>query len=172
MSKMTDEQIIKALECCIKLNAEPRNWEICKKDCPYKFNCCDKEKGIYFEKDVLDLINRQQAENKELKTDKIIAERKEKDARDLYKDVVIQLQEQNTEIERLNSCVKSEDEVRAIANATIQAGIKIIKAEVIKEFAEKYEKVLLSMLTTATLEKKEIIYSCLDTLEEMVGKER
>lgn len=79
---------------------------------------------------------------------------------------------QEIEIDRLNSCVKSEDEVRAIANATIQAGIKIIKATAIKEFVEKYEKVLLSMLTTATLEKREVIYSCLDTLEEMVGKER
>lgn len=47
------------------------------------------------------------------------------------------LKERQTEIERLNSCVKSEDEVRAIANATIQAGIKIIKAEAIKEFAER-----------------------------------
>ena len=46
-----------------------------------------------------------------------------------------------------------------------------IKAEAIKEFTGKYEKVLLSMLTTTTLEKKEVIYSCLDTLEEMVGKE-
>lgn len=78
---------------------------------------------------------------------------------------------QQTEIERLNSCIKSEDEVRAIANATIQAGIKIIKTTAIEEFAEKYEKVLLSMLTTATLEKREVIYSCLDTLEEMIGKE-
>ena len=59
MNKITDTEIIKALECCIKLNAEPNNFEICKKDCPYKFNCCDREKGTSIEKDILDLINRQ-----------------------------------------------------------------------------------------------------------------
>jgi hypothetical protein len=70
---------------------------------------------------------------------------------------------QEIEIQRLI------EEVKAEYGATFLA-----KIEVIKEFAEKYEKVLLSMLTTATLEKKEVIYSCLDTLdtleEEMVGK--
>jgi hypothetical protein len=60
MPELNREDIIKALECCIKLNAEPRNFEICKKDCPYKFNCCDREKGTSVEKDALDLINRQQ----------------------------------------------------------------------------------------------------------------
>ena len=87
---------------------------------------------------LIDLYETQQAENKELKTDKIIAERKEKDARELFKNAVLQIEQ--------------------------------AKIEAIKEFAEKYKKVLLSMLTTATLEKKEVIYSCLDTLEEMVGK--
>ena len=80
MSKMTDKEIIKALECCIKLNAEPRNWEICKKDCPYKFNCCDREKEISVEKDILDLINRQQAENNRQKAEieKLQLSRKQK----------------------------------------------------------------------------------------------
>ena len=64
---MIDNEIIKALECCIKLNAEPSNFEICKKDCPYKFNCCNRKKGISVEKDILDLINRQQAEIERLK---------------------------------------------------------------------------------------------------------
>lgn len=49
---------------------------------------------------------------------------------------------QQSEIERLNSCVKSEDEVRAIANATIQAGIKIIKATAIKECLDRIEAFL------------------------------
>lgn len=80
MSKMTDEQIKKALECCIKLNAEPSNFEICKKDCPYKFNCCDREKGISVEKDILDLINRQQKTIERLKAD---AKRVDKDLEEL-----------------------------------------------------------------------------------------
>jgi TolA-binding protein len=53
-----------------------------------------------------------------------------------------QVIEQQAEIERLNSCVKSEDEVRAIANATIQSGIKIIKATTIKELEAKIHEKL------------------------------
>ena len=49
---------------------------------------------------------------------------------------------QQAEIERLNGCVKSEEEVRAIANATIQAGIRIIKAEAIKELEAKIHEKL------------------------------
>lgn len=48
-------------------------------------------------RDALDLINRQKAEIEELKADKIIAKRKEKDARELYKDVVIQLKTAKSE---------------------------------------------------------------------------
>lgn len=90
MSKMTDKEIIQALECCISAES------CCV--CGYT-KMCD---GTTIHQFALELINRQQAE-----------------------------------IERLNSCVKSEDEVRAIANATIQAGIKIIKATAIKEFADR-----------------------------------
>ncbi len=111
MSKMTDEQIIKALECCIKSTSDCDN-------CPLHItgdgDCTDKAK-----QGALDIINRQQteieklnvelvgmrgacnsykmhydnakAEMESLKADKIIAERHEKDARELYKDVVIQL---------------------------------------------------------------------------------
>lgn len=47
---------------------------------------------------------------------------------------------QKAEIERLKGCVKSEEEVRVIANATVQAGIGIIKAEAVKEFAERLKE--------------------------------
>ena len=93
---MTDNEIIKALECCMYGHK-------CE-GCSYigKGLCSDKMK-----KDVLDLINRQQtriekleniehaseklikkqeAEIERLETDKIIAERKEKDARALLKE--------------------------------------------------------------------------------------
>lgn len=48
---MTDNEIIKALECCNKDDCD---------NCPYKRNC----KNVMC--DVLDLINRQQAENERL----------------------------------------------------------------------------------------------------------
>ena len=44
---------------------------------------------------------------------------------------------QQAEIERLNGCVKTEDEVRTIAKKVIDSGVKLIKAEAIKEFAER-----------------------------------
>lgn len=45
----------------------------------------------------------------------------------------------------------------------INKGIKTAKAEAYKEFAEKLENRILSMLTTATLEEKEIICACIGT---------
>lgn len=61
---MIDNQIVKALECCAKLthNSWGDNMKICEKECPYKANCYDEEKNINMIADVLDLINRQQAE--------------------------------------------------------------------------------------------------------------
>ena len=52
--------------------------------------------------------------------------------------------------------------------------IKTAKSEAYKEFAEKLENRILSMLTTATLEEKEIICACIGTnnnlLKELVGE--
>lgn len=47
------------------------------------------------------------------------------------------LARREAEIERLNGCVKTEEEVRVIAKETILAGVKIIRAEAIKEFVER-----------------------------------
>ena len=79
---------------------------------------------------------------------------------------------QQAEIERLNSCVKSEDEVRAIANATIQSGIKIIKVTVIKEFADRLKE--LSYLPNLSLTNMEVVdISEIDNLvKEMVGDDK
>jgi hypothetical protein len=57
---MTDTEIIKALECCAKLDFE--NWDICKTECPYANHCYDTEKGINAMEDFLSIINRQQEE--------------------------------------------------------------------------------------------------------------
>lgn len=78
--KYTDEEVIKALECC---NSHGK----CEQ-CPYFGKCKD------LEPDVLDLINRQKAE-----------------------------------IERLNKCVKTEDEVREIMRSQMTPMVKEITAE-------------------------------------------
>lgn len=83
---MTDEQIIKALE---------HNASKCKF---YE----DEHDGGLFES-TLDLINRQKAKIEELRSDKIIAERHEKDARDLFVDCTRQLEEAKAEIRKLKN---------------------------------------------------------------------
>ena len=81
---MTDNEIIKALECCKRSVGAI----LCTSNCPM-YSECDSEDpmedicGLAF-----DLINRQKAEIEELKADKIIAERHEKDARALLKQFV------------------------------------------------------------------------------------
>ena len=53
--RLTDEQVIKALECC---NQEDGCYE-----CPYEFTCYDDKYKSILSKDALDLINRLKAEN-------------------------------------------------------------------------------------------------------------
>ena len=70
---MTDNQVIKALECC----ADEMG---CKKGCPCfdpkaKGSCCTISK-IGIEKIALDLINRQQAEIERLKKENLILSQK------------------------------------------------------------------------------------------------
>lgn len=72
------------------------------------------------------------------------------------------------EIERLKEGIKFERErVDSIPNLMQQA-----KSEAIKEFADKYEKAVLPLLTSATLDKKDGIYACLDILKEMVRDDK
>lgn len=60
MTQMTDNKIIKALECCGK----PVNEECCS-ECPYHLG--GEENCHNLLEDVIDLINRKQAENEELR---------------------------------------------------------------------------------------------------------
>ena len=123
---MTDEQIIKALECCATDDGND-----CFQ-CPY----CN----LFFEpgnggcvnrcrKDALDLINRQKAEIEELYSDKIIAETHEKAAKDLFVDCARQREEAKTKIERLQT---RNDELNILNKTASQ--------EAIKEFAERLIK--------------------------------
>lgn len=137
---MTDEQIIKALECCATDDGDD-----CFQ-CPYGnivykpgnggcVNRCRKE--------ALDLINRQKAENEELRSDKIIAERHEKDARDLFVDCTRQLAEAKAEIESLKRGVTftfTIEDFESIKETVISSLDNKIKSEAIKEFVERLKK--------------------------------
>ena len=141
---MTDEQIVKALECCA-------NWESDKscEDCPantYGFGCANKRA-----KYSLDLINRQKAEI-ELKTMDVESLTNERNA---LEEMVA---EQKAEIEKLKfpkffvENTLSEKEISEMlkmgrVGVIPHIGYSIkridedgIKAEAIKEFAERLKK--------------------------------
>lgn len=118
MSKMTDEQIKKALEVC-----SITNMALECKDCPYNtFNV--RYCSLKLCEDALDLINRQQAEIEKLKVE--IEE--EHSISQSYSDLCDYKQK---EIEML----KARDERRKKLN--YDEGIKELKSEAIKEFAEQ-----------------------------------
>lgn len=97
---------------------------------------------------VSDLINRRKAKIEELRSDKIIAERHEKDARDLFVDCTRQLEEANAEIEGLEetryelACII--DDLREEHNRLLQK-LQQAQSEAIKEFAERLKEYELCM---------------------------
>lgn len=155
---MNDEQIVKALECCINDNCG---------SCPDAIanSVGDCERNL--RRDALDLINRQKAENKKLreaiisknltptackvmkendekhihiingleaeiarlKADKVIAERHEKDARELFKNAVSEIEQWKEEANKYQNlwCEAESDLQKA-------------KSEAVKEFAKELEK--------------------------------
>ena len=138
---MTDNQIIKALECC----ADEMG---CKKGCPCfdpkaKGSCCTISK-IGIEKIALDLINRQQADIRKLQLENEKLEIKLKGkiessnkSRDSAMEVI---KKQEAEIERFKELVTEkqnlieqwQDKAREFI-----AKNQTVKSEAIKEFAER-----------------------------------
>ena len=124
--KLTDSEIVKALECCIKTNTIGD----CKKmSCPaFTLNGCsyylrtdeDSVGAIFVEiiKDALDLINRLQAENEKLKKVKYIFSTVDYCESDLAK------------------ALKENEELKSAINGFRDYEHKI-KAEAYKEFAER-----------------------------------
>ena len=98
--KLTDKEIIKALECCSRLNYS--NFIICKTECPYKGKCFDEEKGINFNKDICDLINR-------LKTESLKYRYKAQIQKGELARLNKLVAEQKAEIERLEIVLKNEE---------------------------------------------------------------
>lgn len=145
---MTDKEIIKASENLL-----------------FNRNCVIAKSGEQFITlgDILDLINRQQAEHDKLKNNYRETLTKQVELCDVIekqqaenenyshniKNLTAENMQLHAEIKRLNSCVKSEDEVRAImksqmtpmvkeiVNEQFDVAVKLARAEAIKEFIEK-----------------------------------
>ena len=113
---MTDNEIIKALECC----------RDCKcKDCPCHNKETDGCKELD-EQDILDLINRQKA----------TIERQIKAIQEGY----ALIEKQKAEIERLKE--ERIERIRELTRTVYDKEIAEAKAEAIKEFAEKLKDLL------------------------------
>ena len=116
--KLTDNEIIKALECCIG-DTEGKNCF----DCPlYEIDDCQ----VHMYLDALNLINRLQAQNKEL-SETVHNLTIEKDA------LFDKAEELKAEVEKLNK----EIQIAKDAYTMLQAKIEIIKSEAYKECIEK-----------------------------------
>ena len=141
---MIDNEIIKALECCRKRTV----FEKCPIDCPmYKFDgdCFD-----LMQTDIIDFINRQQAEIESNKAKiKISAEC---------------IARQDKEIERLKGDLH--DCVREVSRSH-----EIDKNKAIKEFAKKIRQKISAMVCSPDLLTLDDYDKCIDdVLKEMVGE--
>ena len=94
MKKFTDEQIIKALECCI---AQENFEEISCEICPYERVCDCKEIVL---QNALDLINRQKAEIENLKQ---IIDEEDREILKLQKRIVFWREDLNYQPEKIKS---------------------------------------------------------------------
>lgn len=109
---MNDNDIIRALECCVSGDCTKSQVEVCK-PCPYFHdgNCTDLLKS-----NALDLINRLQAENERLNS---LATAKDVIIEDIQK--------------RYNACLEEKSEIVQGMSCTINKA----KSEARKEFAER-----------------------------------
>lgn len=153
MSK-TEEQIIQALSVC--------QTDITCCTCPYYGTNKDESCFSQVSADVLSLIERQKAELEMLKKriqhllqSNFIASFDEKAPDGSYKRNIVEA----------DSCVKTENEVREIAKATILPMIKQARTEAIKEFAEKLRNMCDAPHWCVWLSEID------DLLEEMIGGE-
>ena len=143
--KLTDNEIVKALEC----HSRPSN--SCSSNCPYLM-CEEVMCTKKLSKDALNLINRLQAENKRLST---LAELGDKRAND-YRVMRDRALKAEAEIERLKDNGKLESE-NIILNALIEmkndtinnlmkmvdmleSQLKTAKAEAVSEFVERLKE--------------------------------
>ena len=191
---MTDNEIIKALECCCGTAHDS-----CR-DCPYDdIGCEDK-----LEKDALDLINRQKAENEELKLElksmrgaansykmhyenaQAEVEKFKKIDRLAQKTIDLQtaeIKKLEAEVERLEN--ERIERIRELTKVVYDKEIAEAKADAIKEFAERLKPMMFGYYdcleqsakgrpykgdTLMDYEVVDMVEDCIDNLvKEMVG---
>jgi hypothetical protein len=146
---MTDNEIIKALECCLEFYKKQDSFHYCD-ECPLGVEeyDCGYCKEIMLQ-ETLDLINRQKAENEKLKswviafTNEVVIDGNGYYIKELSYDVITN---------RAKKC-KAEIEVEAI-----------------KEFAEEIKIKTLSMVRSPDLLFEKDYINCIDNVvKEMVG---
>lgn len=148
--KLTDAEIKKALECCtIKHDCN---------ECPYKVDKCKVLNGVL--SDALDLINRQEEENRHLDQES-----------DILRADVENLNRINDELNAENESLKAEveslkEEVKKEQLYNLRMTAYSVKAEAYKEFAEK----LKDEYTERFLVSGDILIETIDNiLNELVG---
>lgn len=122
---MTDNEIIKALDCCA--NCESCDFEITNEDfCPLveEIEC----RSLLAQK-ALDLITRKHAENENLKVEN-------QSLRDAANSLKMHYEEAQAEIERLNKVIR---QTQQLINA-LNKSYFLAKAEAYKEFAERLKE--------------------------------
>ena len=158
---MTDNDIIKALECCCKNNS----CEGCPLDYfTFSSSQCASELTIKS----LDLINRQNAENKRLRKEVNLVSIQFQDLQERY-------EEAQTEIERLKgifiSPSKDPMDFCGVLCDYAEELIDKAKSEAYKEFAEMLKNEI-NIRTTYSREQDKNVMRMIDNLlKEMVGEE-
>ena len=129
MTKFTDEQIIKALECCVKTEFISG----CAKCEMFAFDC----KDILIE-NALDLINRQKAEKERLEDENYTLKNK--------------IEIRDNLIEQLGSDI----DIKYNTIYTMREKLKNLKSEAIKDFAKRLKKH--NFVDNLSLDGKETVY--------------
>lgn len=121
--------------------------------------------------DILDLLNSQKAEIERLNVELVGMRGACESYKMHYDNACAEVEELQTKNKKYKAILEAiNDEINPLPFETdFDKAINKAKSEAIKVFAERYEKEVLSLLTSATLDKKDGIYACLNILTEMVG---
>ncbi len=180
---MTEEQIIKALECCVKDDEGVLGF--CNKGCPLFSK--DEDCPELLRRNALDLINRQKAEVEEQhrKIDFLQASKDLNQAE--FDEVKAELELKKAEIERLKEknwwleeqledTEQSNDKLCDIIDNKLKViyklheQIKIAKSEAIKEFADKVDHLIATNIGVSNRSYNKLSADIKDLVKEMEGE--
>jgi hypothetical protein len=160
--KFTDDDVMKALELCSKLDL---SFEECDK-CPYKGECGTKDGNM--PADALALVNRQKAEIEKLNDLYVAGLESLRLAAEANKDMQAEIKRLQSRVNRLKQYDEERD-IRLHTRLTANA-----RAKAIKEFAERLKA---NMSNIARMEFGGNIYFCvgydlIDTLVKEMTEEK